>query len=105
MNKKEIIRRAKNMVGKKSAWARGLRKYIDELMEDMSRESREILITRARRGEFCKAEEILLGGAADWTSYSYGGCSLIYDGDVCKRLATKSEQRRTRNGQLPPNAW
>ena len=36
-------------------------------------------------------EENLLNGASNWSDYSYGGSSLIYDYDIAERLATPSE--------------
>jgi hypothetical protein len=46
----------------------------------------------------------LLNGAANWGEYSYGGCALIYDGDIAERLCAPSEYRKTREGQRAPNA-
>jgi len=39
-------------------------------------------------------KENLLNGARDWSEYSYGGSSLIYDGDIAERLATPSEIKK-----------
>lgn len=39
-------------------------------------------------------KKLLLNGAADWSAYSYGGCALVYDGDIAKHYCTKSELRR-----------
>lgn len=33
----------------------------------------------------------LLNGAADWREYSYGGCSLIFDEDIAKRVCTPAQ--------------
>ena len=46
----------------------------------------------------------LLNGAANWREYSYGGCALIYDGDIAERLCAPSEYRRYLEGQRAPNA-
>jgi hypothetical protein len=46
----------------------------------------------------------MLNGAQDWDEYSYGGCSLIYNGDIAKRLCTPSELKRKRYGELNPNS-
>lgn len=48
-------------------------------------------------------EETLLNGADDWNAYCYGGCALIYDGDIAKNLCTPSELKRTDNGNKAPN--
>lgn len=46
----------------------------------------------------------LLNGADDWHAYSWGGCSLIYNGDIASRLCCPSELKRTRNGERRPNS-
>ena len=46
---------------------------------------------------------VLLNGAESWKQYSWGGCSLCYDGDIAERLCTPSELKKTRNGERRPN--
>jgi hypothetical protein len=46
----------------------------------------------------------LLNGAENWRAYSYGGCALIYDGDIAERLCAPSEYRKTREGERAPNS-
>ena len=78
-----------------SAWSRGVLLYADELLDNIRDDGR---VTEAR----------LLDGARNWKAYSRGGCSLITDEEICKRLCTPSESRRTKGGVLPPNsreAW
>ena len=48
-------------------------------------------------------EKNLLGGADNWKEYSEGGCALIYDELICRRLCTPSEIKKTRNGERRPN--
>lgn len=45
----------------------------------------------------------MLNGADSWIQYSWGGCSLIYDGDIAERLCSPSELKKTRNGERKPN--
>lgn len=45
----------------------------------------------------------ILNGAASWTEYSYGGCSLIYDSDIAETLCTPSELKRNKHGERKPN--
>ena len=76
----------------KSAWDKGVKDYALELFENLE--------------EFTTIEELeknLLNGAKDWFKYSWGGCSLIYDGDIAQRLCSPSELKKTRNGQRKPN--
>ena len=74
----------------RSAWARGVLLYADELLDNI-REAGKVTETH------------LLNGARDWKAYSEGGCSLITDEEICKRLSTPSESRKTKGGILPPN--
>lgn len=89
MKEKEILKRIEEM-GQRSKWIKGVLEYAQELLENL--ENGEII-----------TKERLLNGAKDLNQYSWGGCSLIYDCDICGRLATASEQKRTRNGELKPN--
>ncbi len=76
-----------------SVWNRGVRKYAKELLE----KARDNGITER------PTREQLLNGASSWQEYSFAGCSLISPRDICARLATPSEQRAKKNGELPPN--
>ena len=89
MKEKEIIEKIKERETK-SKWSKGITEYAIELLDNLE------------NGETITKER-LLNGARDWNQYSWGGCSLIYDCDICERLATASEQKRTRNGELKPN--
>lgn len=48
--------------------------------------------------------EVMLNGARDWYQYSYGGCGLVYDGDIAEHYCTPSEYKRTRGGDRNPNS-
>jgi len=68
-----------------SKWAQGVQEYANELREFLEENKLEA------------TKENMLNGASDWTQYSYGGSSLIYDYDIAERLATPSEVKsRTR---------
>lgn len=77
----------------RSYWAKGVQAYAIDMVESI--EYKKEVSPR-----FIKSE--LLNGARDWSQYSEGGCALIYDGDIAKRLCTPSELKRlTRaNGTL-----
>lgn len=83
----------------RSAWSRGVRAYALDLLDDLQ-EAEEY------NGEpFDRiTEKDLLNGAQNWREYSWGGFSLIYNGDICERLASPSEQKKTNNGERRPNA-
>lgn len=80
----------------KSTWDKGVLVYALELFDNYIEESGDDPINQI-------TEKDLLQGAKDWQQYSRGGFSLIYDEDICKRLSTPSEQKRTRYGERKPN--
>jgi len=78
----------------RSAWRRGVKAYALEMID-------------GAEGELATVADLkkeLLNGARTWKEYSYGGCALIYDGDIAERLCAPSEYRRTREGQRAPNS-
>ncbi len=89
MRKEKIIKELQNEKCR-SAWSKGVNEYALELLEDL--ESDEI------------TEKALLNGAENWKQYSWGGCSLIYDEDICERLSNNTEKKITKNGECRPNS-
>jgi hypothetical protein len=98
------IRTAIEKRNARSAWARGVKLYAYDLLDELE----EAIV----HGYFDVADiespkllmQQLLNGAADWSQYSWGGCSLIYNGDIASRLCTPSELKKTHNGTRRPNA-
>lgn len=99
-------RMAKELEARKdrSAWDKGVTVYALELVEQLA---------EAAEGGFLNADDLtaprmlrkaLLNGADDWSAYSWGGCSLIYNSDIAERLCSPSELKRTRNGSRRPNS-
>lgn len=84
-----------------SAWSKGVKAYAAELVDNLY-EYVEYY------GEFpCNArllEKALLNGASDWNQFSWGGCSLIYNGDIAERLCNPTELKRTGYGTKKPNS-
>lgn len=83
-----------------SAWDRGVNAYALELAAAL--ENRASYEDHDPSRDECR--EWMLNGARDWSEYSYGGCSLIYDGDIAERLCTPGELKRTRHGERRPNS-
>lgn len=90
--------------GRRSAWGEGVQRYERELVADL---------VGAVRGGWVGMDDLeapkllersMLNGASDWRQYSWGGCSLIYDGDIARRLCNPSELKRTKNGERRPNS-
>ena len=105
MAKLENIKKALEELNEKrarSAWARGVGVYAAELLDDLNEwseyEKREEIPTGA------ELEKILLNGADSWSTFSWGGSSLIYNGDIAARLCTPAELKKTREGERRPNA-
>lgn len=100
----EKMREAVEAMNTRSAWKRGVNAYALELLEELA---------EAISGGYFDAEDLdapklldrqLLNGASDWTQYSWGGCSLIYNGDIAERLCSPSELKKTRGGEWRPNS-
>lgn len=84
----------------RSAWVKGVRGYAMELFDDYV-EGLHI----DDSGWIEKiTEKDLMSGAESWQQYSYGGCAEVYDEDICERLCTESEKKKTRNGQWRLNS-
>jgi hypothetical protein len=81
-----------NATKARSAWERGVKDYALELVE-----SAEVELTPEN------LKTTLLNGARDWSQYSYGGCSAIYDADIAERLCSPSELKKKKGGDLQPN--
>lgn len=79
----------------RSAWSRGVKVYALELLEELPQ--------NVDYGSPMSLVDDLLNGARNWSQYSWGVCSLVYDEDIAKRLCTPSELRKTKNGELRPN--
>ena len=110
MEKKEallLITRAKNSIltteDRRSAWKRGVLVYAGELLDELTEAVQGGYVDRSDLESVKCLKRALLNGADDWNQYSWGGCSLIYGGDIAERLCTPSELKKTRNGELRPN--
>ena len=94
MKKTELLNVIQNMKAR-SAWDRGVKAYALELVYGL--EVEEIPDERSLK-------KILLNGAENWSRYSWGGSSFIYDCDIAKRLCTPSEYKKTKGGERRPNS-
>lgn len=90
MKRTEIIKEVKG-VKTKSAWDKGVKDYAIDILENCY-----------YLDEISNKKE-LLNGASDWSSYSWGGCALIYNEDIAQRLCNNTELKITKNGQRRPN--
>lgn len=90
MEEQDVIFERIAHLNPRSAWNRGVMRYALEL------------INTVKIGEEI-TEKRLLNGARNWKEYSEGGCALIYDELICRRLCSPSEIKKTRNGERRPN--
>ena len=100
----ELLKRIEKSPAR-SAWARGVREYAFELIDnwiancDISEESLAFNV-------FLNSYDLeadLLNGAKDWKHYAKSGCGLVYNSKIAKRLCSPSELKKTRNGDRNPN--
>lgn len=85
----------------RSAWSKGVTLYAFELVQELQ-ERAKYERRNPEPGAECKLW--MLNGANNWTGYSWGGSSLIYNGDIAERLCCSSELKKTRNGERRPNS-
>ena len=88
----------------RSAWDKGVSAYALELVEQLGEQIGGGYFDELNLSEPKKVRAALLNGAENWSQYSWGGCSLIYDGDIAERLCCPSELKKTRNGERRPNS-
>lgn len=93
---------AQSYAPSRSAWDRGVLLYIDELCDNLA----ETIEYNGRNpADAAELKEWLLNGARDWSQYSWGGCSLVYDCDIAERLCTPSELKKRRGGEWRPSRY
>ena len=93
----DLLKKVEN-VKVRGARNNGVKMYAVELLDDAAsnRECEEFASLQ-------ELKEAILNGAKNWLQYSEGGCSLIYNSDIAKRLCAPSELKRTKNGTNNPN--
>ena len=80
----------------RSAWDKAVTLYAYELVESLEVEELP--------EDFAEFKALMLNGADDWSQYSWGGSSLIYDYDIAERTCTPSELKKTKGGERRPNS-
>lgn len=106
MNKNiiETIEKEVEARTERSAWSKGVTAYALELVEDLEEAIDDGYFDIADLKAPKLVECALLNGVSDWSQYSWGGSSLIYDSDIAERLCCPSELKKTRNGERRPNS-
>ena len=88
----------------RSAWDKGVTQYALEMVGQLGEQINGGYFEELDLTESKKVRAALLNGAANWSQYSWGGCSLIYNSDIAERLCSPSELKKTRNGERRPNS-
>ena len=88
----------------RSAWSKGVKTYALELLEKLEEDVSCGYFDEADLTSPKLLEKALLNGAADWSQYSWGGCSLIYNSTIAFRLCNYTELVKTKDGSKKPNA-
>lgn len=88
----------------RSAWKKGVTIYALEILDDLEEQIDGGYLTEEIFESPKLLDKAMLNGAKDWNQYSWGGCSLIYNGDIAERLCSPSELKKTRNGERKPNS-
>ena len=94
MTRTELLNKL-NERADKSAWDKAVTLYAYELVESLEVEELP--------KDFAEFKALMLNGADDWSQYSWGGSSLIYDCDIAERTCTPSELKKTKGGERRPN--
>ena len=99
----EIVNGELKALTGRSAWAKGVSEYAEDLISTLQEHI---------EGGYFDAEDLeapklvekeFLNGAPNWHEYSWGGCSLIYDSQIAKRLCPPSLLKKSDNGRRRPN--
>ena len=99
----ETIRNAIESKTYRSAWDKGVTAYALGLLDTLTESINCGYFDPADLVSPSAVHNALLNGARDWTEYSYGGCALIFNGEIAERLCTPSEIAKTRFGDRMPN--
>ena len=89
--KKELIISELEIMKKRfarSAWDKGVYDYAFDILEPLGDELENV------------NADTLMNGVNTWTAYSYGGCALICDDDIAKRMCAPSEYKKYLNAGL-----
>lgn len=96
------LRKLVEEIPNRSAYKIGIKKYTDELLDNLEEMAR--IYKRLPKDEY-ELESWLLKGARNWDNYSYKGYSLKYNRQIAERLCTPSEFRRKADGRLAPSRY
>lgn len=80
-----------------SKWSKGVMQYCFDLL-DAFKEDEDL-------GDSCyELQNKLLNGCYNWSDFSWSGNALVYDVEICERLASPSFQKKKDYGRLQPDS-
>ena len=85
----------------RSAWDKGVTMYALDLINDLECYGYDMGSDDYMSRSIIK--NAMLNGAGDWANFSWSGCSLVYNSDICDRLCNNTEKIRTGYGDKAPN--
>lgn len=83
----------------RSAWDKAVTLYALDLLDDVQEQANEMERLPLDGAEL---ERWALNGASCWGQYSNGGCSLVWNGDIARRICTASMYKRKHEGTIEP---
>ena len=102
INLDNVLRRIEEKC-RRSAWSRGVAQYAEDLIDGIKEAIEGGYVEMSDLASSALVEKAMLNGAQTWEQFSWGGCSLVYDFDICERLCTPTERKKTDNGFKRPN--
>ena len=97
------LKQAVNAEPARSAWDKGRKMYAVELLDELEEAVTGGHFNPENISDRAALEAQMLNGADSWSQYSYGGRTLIYEGDIAARLCSPSEYKRSHEGERRPN--
>jgi hypothetical protein len=96
----QAVRNEVNNAKTRSAWSKGVQAYALEMLESFEEWSE--WAKESGKPALDIDERTALNGASDWSSWSYGGCGLVYNSLIAERLCTPSGMRKLDGGARVP---
>lgn len=87
----------------RSAWRRGVINYAWEIIDNIEQNHNYLGLNDDTTLSPAELKKAMLNGAENWSEYSWGGYSLIYDTDIAQALCNPTEFKRANGGRRRPN--
>lgn len=89
----------------RSTWQKAVKEDASWLLEELVGKRDDDVVNDSMTFKSMEGfENVLRMGAETWKDFSEGGGALIYDKDIAEHYCTKSELKKTHNGERKPNS-